>query len=158
MFEDIKDYFEGKRDLSEVLDQNQGPSPKDLVIAASVLLIEVASADQEIAKEEGAEVVNSLAMHFGVPKSDIPALVTLAISAKKEKGKVAEFIDTINSRFSAEQKKQVLTMVWKVGLADGHIDEMEEKFVHHLRNRFDLSEEEGLEAYQEAINDSDESE
>jgi uncharacterized tellurite resistance protein B-like protein len=153
MFERIKDYFEGTAAIDEALLQDGEVSPKDLVVAACVLLVEVASIDSKIDPAEGSAVVKALSGEFGVPEQAVPELVQLAIAARKEQGKVRAFVELLTNNFSEEQRQQVLVLVWKVIFADGQVEEEEEKLARFLTQKLQLSEDQGLEAYQIAAQD-----
>jgi uncharacterized tellurite resistance protein B-like protein len=150
MFEKIKDYFEGKQDLTEAVGTGSTVSPQDLVVAACVLLVEVAGIDSRIDPTEGTAVVQALSDAFGVPQGEVPEFVQLAIAAKKEKGKIKEFIELLNENFSEEQRLEVLALVWKVVFADGAVEEEEEKLANFMGEKLGLSKDQVLEAYQEA--------
>lgn len=150
MFEKIKEYFEGTGNLTSAVAAGTAVSPNDLVVAASVLLVEVAGIDSRIDPTEGTAVVQALSDAFGVPQKEIPQFVQLAIAAKKEEGKIKKFIDILNENFTEEQRQQVLVLVWKVIFADGQVDEEEEKLANFLTEKLRLSKDQGLEAYQEA--------
>lgn len=150
MFEKIKEYFEGTGDLATAVASGTAVNPNDLVIAASVLLVEVAGIDSRIDPTEGTAVVQALSDAFGVPQKEIPQFVQLAIAAKKEEGKIKKFVDTLNEHLTEEQRQKVLVLVWKVIFADGQVDAEEEQLANFLTEKLRLSKDQGLEAYQEA--------
>ncbi|MCB0334113.1 MAG: TerB family tellurite resistance protein, partial [Bdellovibrionales bacterium] len=79
-------------------------------------------------------------------EDEVPELVEIAIAAKCEKGKIDEFVKAINDNFNPKQRQEILTMVWKVVLADGKIDKFEERFAAQMKTRFMLSDEQADQA------------
>jgi uncharacterized tellurite resistance protein B-like protein len=155
MFGVIKDFFAGSKSLQETLevDQTGEPTTLDLQIATAVILIEMASADHEVAEAEAQEVCQLLFQNFGVGEENIPDLIEIAVNARKEKGKIDEFVDVINDKFNEAQKLRILAMVWKMVIADGKVDKYEERFAKQMMNRFRLSPEQAEEAMQMALAD-----
>jgi len=144
MFKKPSEYFEGKHSLE--VDDTEGPTEQDLHVAVTVLLVETASADQDIDLKEGDAVVELMSQHFGLEQSEIPELVKIAITARKEHNKIDEFVKCINDKFSAEKRQQVLAMVWKVILADGKVDKAEERIAKQLQTRLQLTAEQSDQA------------
>lgn len=140
MFKKLAEYF--KNDITTLdVDKSGNPTPKDLQVATVVMLVEMASADNDIAEEEAQEICFSVASRFGIDEDEVPELVQIAISARQESSKIDDFVSTINHSFNEAQRIQILSMVWKVVLADGKIDKFEERFLVQLKTRFQLSEE-----------------
>lgn len=148
MFSKIKEFFAGKQALTASLnaDKDGAAANRDLHVAAAVLLIEMAGADKGVDQKEAETICAMLAREFSIPDSDIPELVQTAIAARKDKGKIDEFVKAINEHFQVRQRQTLLAMIWKVVLADGKIEKFEERLAVQMRFRFQLSEEQANEA------------
>ena len=120
------------------VDKSGKPTDHDLHVATVVLLIEMAGTDQEIAREEAEAVCALVQDQFGVDDAKIPEIVEIAIASRKAKGKINEFIQVINERFSDEQRTLILAMIWKIVLADGKIEKYEQNFALQMMNRLRL--------------------
>jgi uncharacterized tellurite resistance protein B-like protein len=121
--------------------------PRDLYLAATVLLVDIASGDGTIDSSEGLVVTRTIAQQFDLPMEKVPQLVQDAVAARKEKdGKLDSFLERINGEFSEGQRGRLLAMIWKVILADGNIDKGEVRLVLQYRNRLRLTEEHGEQA------------
>lgn len=153
MFKNIQHYFEGTASLEQCFASNEQVNERDLALATCVLMVEVASSDQTVAAEEGKVITDLVHSQFGVPKQEIPILIKMAVKARKEAGKLGSFVEKVANCFDEQQKESVLYMVWRMVLADGHIDVNEEKLVDKLAQYLKLSREQSLEAYQKAINE-----
>lgn len=152
MFSHIKDFFEGDESIDDSLkvDNTGNPTDRDLHIATAVLLVEMASADKAIERSEAQALCTTIAHEFELDDGEIPELVQIAIAARKEQGRIDQFVNVINERFNDAQRQKVLTMIWKVVMADRKIDKFEERFAEQMRNRFKLSPEAAAEARQAA--------
>jgi len=144
----IKDFFTGEKSLSASLqvDQEGRVTDADLMTACAVLLVEMARADKKIAAAEGETVVALMTAQFGIDKADVPELIATAMAARKEQGKIDEFVRCVNERFSPAQKQKLLAMIWKVVQSDGSVDKFEQRLAVQIRYRLQLSEEEEQEA------------
>ncbi len=140
MFKKLREYFQNDITTLDV-DKSGNPTPKDLQVATVVMLVEMASADNDIAEEEAEQICLSVAAHFGVDQDEVPELVQIAISSRQESNKIDDFVSTINDNFNETQRLQILAMVWRVVLADGKVDKFEERFLVQLKTRFKLSSE-----------------
>lgn len=143
MFGKIKAFFSGESSLqtSLTMDKDGTLTSRDLQIAALVLLIEMAGKDQGIANEEAQQVCDLMQKEFAIAEDELPDMVAVAIEARNNSGKIDEFVRSINSSFSVEQRQRLLAMIWKVVLADGTVDKFEQRFAVQMYNRFQLTQE-----------------
>jgi len=146
MFEKVDQFFEGKESLEKAGDQAAQPTERDLHIATAVLLVEIASADRKIAPREGEAVVATMSKVFGLPEKETPELVKIAIASRKEKGRVDEFLDCVSRKFDQSRKLQVLAMLWKVVIADGAVDKLEQRMLRRIKETMQLSDADAEEA------------
>lgn len=155
MFKKLKDFFGGDSDSGAggkkaavrlEYDKTGNPTDNDLHVATAVLLIEMAGQDQDIAREEAEAVCTLMQQQFGISEARIPELVEIAISSRKSKGKINEFVSVVNDRFSEEQRTVVLGMIWKIVLADGKIEQYERNFANQMQQRLKLGDEAAKEA------------
>lgn len=143
MFGKIKAFFTGESSLqsSLTMDKDGSLTSRDMHIAATVLLIEMAGRDQGIASQEVEQVCTLMQKEFAIAEEDLPELVSLAVEARKNSGKIDEFVKTINESFSEAQRQRLLAMIWKIVLADGAVDKFEQRFAVQMYNRFQLTSE-----------------
>lgn len=148
MLKKLKDFFktEKQTDVSIGVDRDGAVVGDELVLATIVMMVEMAAADREIAREEAEAVCSLIGTQFAVDDAKIPSLVEYAISSRRESGRIDEFVNTINQHFSRPQRQKVLAMIWKVIIADGRIDKFEQRFATQIKFRFQLSDDEADEA------------
>ena len=148
MFKRIMDFFGGSQSLEVSLEKDRSgeTSDHDLHIATLMLLIEMAGSDSDIAPEESGTLCQLMSDKFNIPEAELPELVEIAAAARKEHGKIDQFVASVNDRFDDRQRQQVFAMIWKIVLADGKIDKYEERLGKQMRNRLRLSEEQERQA------------
>jgi uncharacterized tellurite resistance protein B-like protein len=116
------------------------PILQEVQLAVFVLLIEMSGKDQHIDDAEVAIIVEVGKRHFGFSESDAVALVEKALQARKDAGKIDNFVRKLNEVYSERQKRTLMAIIWKIVMADGEIDEFERKFAVQIRYRLQLDE------------------
>ena len=111
---------------------NQPVSEEAKRLAAAALLIEAARRDSDFADSERATVVRVVGENFHLNAEDAQHLVTMAEERQKLPYGESIFTRTVESSFSEAERKEVLQMIWKVALADGHLDRLEDIMVHRV--------------------------
>jgi len=104
-------------------------------LATAVLLLEVTRADFEVKPIEQETVVSAIQTAFDLSPGETAELVALAEREVDHAVCLHDFSSKLNESFSAEEKRHVVELMWKVGFADGHLDKYEE---HVIRKVSDL--------------------
>lgn len=138
MFDKFRAIFGGSV-LSK--DAKGQPTERDVVIATGVLLLEMAGADEDYAPEETQAIFDIMETNFGLTKEEALEILEAADAVRRDGTKLDEFVKTINESFDGKQKERVFASVWKVVLADGRVDNFEQRFATQLRFRLQLSDE-----------------
>ena len=93
----IAEFFKGE--ASEIhVDSSGNPTDFDLHVATAVVLVEMASADSEIAPQEAEALLTVMGEQFLVADEEVPELVQIAIAAKNETGKIDDFISLMGTK------------------------------------------------------------
>ncbi|MBW2471316.1 MAG: TerB family tellurite resistance protein [Deltaproteobacteria bacterium] len=108
-------------------------------IAASVILLEAAHADNECTKEELEHVIETLRSDFKLSQEHAEDLVELAHHERKNAVDLFEFTNHINSEFSKAEKKAVLQAVWRIIHLDGQLEKHEDHFARKLTHLLRLT-------------------
>ena len=146
MFKKLQEYLEGDASLESVASGE--PSDEKLQIATGVLLLEMAGRDSDFAPEEVKAVFMAMQSQFGFEQeAEVMELLEKAVDLREKADKIDSFVAQVNSQYSEAQRSVILSMAWKVVLADGEIDKSEQKFAQQLKARLQLSDE----AYKKAI-------
>lgn len=103
-----------------------------LHLAAAALLIETARADFT---QDGAEQValeELLSSALGLEQAEVHELVEQASNQVDEATSLYEFTRVINDYYSAAQKLQLVSAMWRVAYADGKLDKYEEALIRQV--------------------------
>ena len=111
-----------------------GESAERVKIAAAVVLMEAAGADNECTDEELAHAIDTLKSGFGVSEEYARELLEMAEKEKERAVDLFEFTNRINNGFSREEKLGVLDAVWRIIHADGVLEKHEDYFARKLTN------------------------
>lgn len=106
-----------------------------LQLATAALLLEMMRMDKHIAAEEQAAITAALQQQFGLAADELASLVALAEQASRQANDYYQFTSLINQACSYEQKLHIVEHLWRVALADGHLDAHE---LHLMRKLADL--------------------
>ncbi len=130
MLSKLKSFFD------DYLAPSQQQDPEHATqLATAVLLVELSRADAEVAGSEQRAVARTLKSRFDLSEGEVDGLLTLADEAADEATSLFQFTRLLNDHFSAEQKIQVVEMLWQVAYSDGRLDVHED---HTIRKIADL--------------------
>ena len=113
----------------------QQPLEKRLQLATAALLLEMAKADFEVLETEQASLVEALKTAYKLPDEELNEVISLSEQANQDSESLYPFTRLINDHYSEQQKREVIRLLWRVALADGHIDKHE---LHLMRKVSDL--------------------
>jgi uncharacterized tellurite resistance protein B-like protein len=128
MLKAIQDFFREQM----AADQSGRHDPHCLQLAAAALLFEMLRADQNEHPEEYAALQRVLQANFALSAEETQQLARLAEQEAAEAVSLYQFTGLINQHFSAEEKVQLVQMLWEVAYADGHLDRFEEALVRKI--------------------------
>lgn len=106
-----------------------------LQLAAATLLMEMMRMDSRIADEERAAIAAMLQHQFGLDAAQLDALVAAAERESRQANDYYRFTSMINRSCDYAQKLQIVENLWRVALADSHLDAHE---LHLMRKITDL--------------------
>ena len=106
-----------------------------LELACAALMFEVARADFSVEKTEQDAVTSLLTAQFNLSADEVFTITEAAIEQADAAACLFEFTRTLNELASAEQKRNLLAMMWRVAMADNELSRYEE---HVIRKVADL--------------------
>ena len=106
-----------------------------LELACAALMFEVARADFAVEAIEQETVTALLTDQFNLSAGDVSTITEAAVSQADAATCLFEFTRTLNELASAEQKRDLLAMMWRVAVADKALSRYEE---HVIRKVADL--------------------
>jgi uncharacterized tellurite resistance protein B-like protein len=98
-------------------------------------MFEVARADFTVETTEQDAVTSLLTAQFNLSADEVSTITEAAVEQADAATCLFEFTRTLNELASAEQKRDLLAMMWRVAMADNEISRYEE---HVIRKVADL--------------------
>ena len=108
---------------------------RKLELACAALMFEVARADFSVETTEQDAVPSLLTAQFKLSADEVSTITEAAIEQADAATCLFEFTRTLNELASAEQKRNLLAMMWRVAMADNALSRYEE---HVIRKVADL--------------------
>ena len=133
LFSDEKK-FESNMELEQYISDN-----KKVEIATCALFLEIANSDDEFSAEEKKIVFATMKKTFNLSDDYVTELIKLSEEQVKKSISLYEFTEIINSRFSENQKYEVLKNLWRLIFVDKNLDAFEEYFIRKISNNLHLS-------------------
>lgn len=106
-----------------------------LELACAALMFEVARADFTVETIEQKTVTTLLTDQFNLSTDEVSTITEAAVEQADAATCLFEFTRTLNELASAEQKRDLLAMMWRVAMADNELSRYEE---HVIRKVADL--------------------
>ena len=106
-----------------------------LELACAALMFEVARADFTVETTEQDAVTSLLTAQFNLGADEVSTITEAAVEQADAATCLFEFTRTLNELASAEQKRNLLAMMWRVAMADNELSRYEE---HVIRKVADL--------------------
>ena len=126
MIDKIKSFF-SKNVLKP---ETETTSPDQLATAA--LLIEVMVIDGNLDDQEMQAIAGTLSSMLDLSKEQIDQLIELSKEEVAEATSLYQFTKEINEHFDIEKKLSLMTAMWRVAFADGHLDKHEENIIRRV--------------------------
>ena len=145
MFDKIKNLLTGSNH-----EKNSGGVTKDpklkTRIAACVLLLETAYADDYCSPEELTLIQLILNKKFNISNDLASEIMTLAQRKRGEEVDLWQFSNLINQEFSEQKKITIMETIWQIIYLDGKLDSNEDNFAHIMAKLLRLSHEQMIAA------------
>ncbi|MGX1113217.1 putative tellurite resistance protein B-like protein [Pseudoalteromonas sp. MBR-15] len=121
------------KQLFSAMDNSQSHiSEHDLKTAVAALLIEVMRADNELQDDEQQALNNTLKKYFSLSDEEVLELVEGASKNLDEAIDYFQFSKQINAQCSAEQRIDIIELLWRLAYADGELDKHEELVIRRV--------------------------
>lgn len=136
----VEDHLRRRPELRE--DRHGQAADLEVQAATAVLLLEAAHGDEEYVWREHRTILRGLERGFGIGKKETLALLGRAEEIRPPVVPLADLTEVIADRYSPEQRKSIVALLWKVIGADGVLEPWEEVFANHVARAVGLSPEE----------------
>ena len=129
MLEKLQDLLGKKGTATNEIEQ------RALELSCAALMFEVARADFAVEAIEQETVTTQLTKQFSLSADEVSTITEAAVEKADAATCLFEFTRTLNELASAEQKRNLLAMMWRVAMADNALSQYEE---HVIRKVADL--------------------
>ncbi|MGQ0656799.1 MAG: TerB family tellurite resistance protein [Chromatiales bacterium] len=130
MLDAIKAFFE--EHIAPSSRDSQQDEEHRLRLAVAALLAEVVRMDENIAEDERAQVLKSIAQKFALDAGKAKELLSLAEAEAHEATDLYQFTSQINRAYSPEQKVRLIEHMWRVAYADGTLHKYEDHLIRKV--------------------------
>ena len=126
MIEKIKNLFSKK-----VLEAEADSTSADQ-LATAALLIEVMVIDGNLDPDETQSISATLSRMLDLSAQQVDELIELSHAEVREATSLYQFTSEINKHFGHNKKLSLMTAMWRVAFADGHLDKHEENIIRRV--------------------------
>lgn len=126
MIEKIKNLFSKK-----VLEAEADSTSADQ-LATAALLIEVMVIDGNLDPDEIQSISATLSRMLDLSAQQVDELIELSQAEVREATSLYQFTSEINKHFDHNKKLSLMTAMWQVAFADGHLDKHEENIIRRV--------------------------
>jgi uncharacterized tellurite resistance protein B-like protein len=140
MFERLKSLLQQSSPGSSVAPEQAAP------MAAAMLLLEVAWADQNISDAELEATREAIQSMFGLTHDQVQSLVQQAKSEHDTAISMYPFTRSVNEALSMEEKRQLVELLWRLAGADSNVDVHEEYTIRRIADLLYVSHEDFIAA------------
>ncbi len=131
--------------------QSAGSTEDRIYLATCAVLLEIAYIDGEFSDVERSEITSIMKKRFDLKDEHIVDLIKTAEEEIKKSIDVWRFSTQINKAFERDEKLELVEMIWKLVLVDGHMDGHEEYLAKKVAGLLGISHPEMIEAKRKAI-------
>ncbi len=108
------------------------PEKDELQAAAAALLVEAACMDGHFDEDERQSILALMQSHFDLNAEESETLIIEAEEVIEESGHLYAFTRVIKDRYEAEQRIEMIEMLWEVAFADGNVDHFEANLISRI--------------------------
>lgn len=140
MFERLKSLLQTPETNGELDSEQAAP------MAAAMLLLEVAWADQDISAAELQATRDAVQTMFGLSAEQVQQLVDRAKSEHDTAISMYPFTRAVNAALSMDEKRQLIELLWRLAGADDAVDVHEEYTIRRIADLLYVSHEDFIAA------------
>ncbi|WP_227819467.1 tellurite resistance TerB family protein [Mariprofundus micogutta] len=104
----------------------------ELTLAITKLMVGMMSMDGKIDENERGEIILMLADQFGLTADESESLIEQATDKERTDLCFAAVVEQVSEHFNVDERAAILAKLWRVAMADGDIDFLEEQYINRL--------------------------
>jgi len=120
-------------------------------LALAALLVEMARADFDETQDEHSLIIDLLATHYNLSSAESLELLNKARAANDKAVCLFDFTRSLRESLDAEQKKDVIRLLWQVANADNRLDKYEDYLVRKVADLLYVSDSDVIRLKHEVI-------
>jgi len=120
--------------LNKTTTKTNSDEGHDLSLAVTALMIEIMHSDDVLDDAERDKINKSLEKRYELSSHEVQELVLKAQEATAKATDFHQFTSRIKDHYPVEDRISILTDLWGVAMADGHIDTHEEHLIRRIAN------------------------
>lgn len=144
--------------LLKLVTGGEKPSPgnaaTDQRAAIAALLVEAARMDQQFGEVERDTIAGLLTKRFEIDGKEAGKLIEAANERMSGSAHYFPFTHEINTNMSAEEKVEVIEMLWSVAYADGTLDPHEDQLIRQIAGLIHVTDRERMLARKRALGEA----
>jgi uncharacterized tellurite resistance protein B-like protein len=103
-----------------------------LQVAVAALMVQAATMDDTFDAAERAAIERLLAARFSLDPEDVRRLLATAEAAVEHSNQLYSFVRTVVEQLNAEERVQIVEMMWEVAYADNVLDPDEDALLRRV--------------------------
>lgn len=111
----------------------------ELQAATAILLLEAGYGDTAYDWHEHRAIVRALEREFGLGRKEVAELLERAEEIRPPVVSLADVTEVIRAKLGADQRKEVVRLLWRVIRSDGAVEPWEAAFVDHVARAVGLA-------------------
>jgi len=110
----------------------QDTSVADTRLAAAVLLVDAARADEDYTADDKTRLVAILKIRFHLTDGEVTDLLDLAEERAEESVNLHRFTSSVKDKWSEQDRIGLIELLWEVAYADGKIHAYEDHLIRRV--------------------------
>jgi len=108
------------------------PREHDIALAVAALMVEIMLMDGKLDEAEHRVIHTLLGKRFKLDDAEINALIERATNAADKAHDLYQFTSRIIKEYPIEERSDIIRELWRVAMADGHVDAYEEQLIRRI--------------------------
>jgi uncharacterized tellurite resistance protein B-like protein len=110
----------------------QASKKHDVSLAVAALMVEIMRMDDKLEDAEHSAIMLAIEQRFGLSENEIHVLIEQARKEVDQALDMHQFTSAVVKGFPTEERIDILTELWSVAMADGHVDPYEEQLIRRI--------------------------
>jgi len=120
-------------------DAGEGSGRLDITLAVTALMVEVMLMDGRLDVAEHDEIVAAIKSRFGLTDAEAHKLIDRATDRADRAHDLHQFTSRIIDEYPFEERADIIKGLWRVAMADGHVDAYEEQIIRKISDLIGVS-------------------